>query len=179
MNLLESKKLTGEYTIRIENEDGVKKLWQPNSLGKVLGIKLPFITGKYVEEYKEKNLVVDSGLAAIASRINGDGSEDIFTYIAVGDDDTAESASDTSLGSEITGNGLARANASVSRETTNTTNDTAVLEYKFDVTGSESIREVGVFNDASSGTMLSRTVIATKNVSDGDDITITYKVYAE
>lgn len=178
MNITESLKTTGEITVRIKDEDGdYKDLWQENWLGRLTGLRIPYVTGFYTKSYHTKNLIVDDGLAGLASRFNGDGGEAVFEYIAVGSDDTSETSSDSALENEITGNGLERASASVSRETTNVTDDTAVLENSFSVTGSESVSEIGIFNDASSGTMYSRKVIATKNVEDGDTFEVTYKTY--
>lgn len=165
----------GHFKIRIKDSFGnLKSLWQENKLGELLSIKIPFITGRYSTEYHKDNLIIDAGLAGIASRYNGDGSEAAFTYIAVGDSDTAAAADQTTLVSEITGNGLARAAATASRETTTKTNDTAKLLKEFTVTGTEAIKEVGIFNADTAGTMGSRTVITTKNVDDGDTIEITY-----
>jgi hypothetical protein len=165
----------GHYKITIKDSNGnYKNLWQENALGELLGIRIPFITGRYSTEYHKDNLIVDAGLAGIASRYNGDGSEDEFKYIAVGTDDTAAAAGNTTLGTEITDSGLSRALATASRETTTATNDTAKLSNEFSVTGTKAIKEVGVFNAASAGTMGSRTVITTKNVESGDTITIEY-----
>jgi hypothetical protein len=175
MNIKNKTGFKGHVRITIKDSDGnYKKLWQENALGELLGIKIPGITGRYSTEYNKDNLIVDAGLAGIASRYNGDGAEAAFTYIAVGTDDTAAAADNTTLGAEITDSGLARAEATASRETTTATNDTAKLSEEFTVTGTKAINEVGIFNAASAGTMGSRTVITTKNVEDGDTITIEY-----
>lgn len=123
-----------------------------------------------------KNLIPTAGKAAIASRINGDGSEAVFTYLAVGTGTTAAAAGDTALGTEITDSGLARAAATVSRVTTTVTNDTAQFVKTWTVTGTKAVTECGIFNDASAGTILGRQVFSAVNVANLDTLKITYKV---
>lgn len=153
--LSDGVKAIGEYKIVIRDENGNVK-----------------------DKEEIKNLVVDDGLAAIASRV-GDTLTNAFTYIALGSDSTAETSVDSALGSEFTSGGLSRVSATFSRVTTNVTNDTMQLENQFNVTASNSINEIGIFNAATGGDLLSRKVIDTKNVSANDTITITYKLYFE
>lgn len=122
-----------------------------------------------------KNLVVDAGKAGVASRINGAGAEAAFTYLAVGTGVTAANAADTTLGTEITDSGLARAAATCTRVTTSVTNDTAQLDKTFSVTGTKAVTEAGALNAASAGTLLGRQVFSAVNVVNGDSLQITYK----
>ena len=166
----------GHVKIRIKDSEGnFKSLWQENKLGELLGLQIPGLTGKYSTEYHKDNLIVDAGLAGIASRYNGDGAEAAFTYIAVGTSDTDPTdGTKETLVAEITDSGLERAAATASREKTTKTNDTAKLVKEFTVTGPKAINEVGILNAATDGTLGSRTVITTKNVDSGDTIEITY-----
>ena len=77
---------------------------------------------------------------------------------------------------EITDSGLARVIGTKSTVQTTVAGDTSQLLKEFSVTGTKAIKEVGVLNAASAGTMLSRTVITTKNVGSGDTIEIIYKL---
>jgi len=179
----DKQKLVGRYNLTITDKNGeLKELWQENKLGRFifekfgLDLRIPYLTGGMALSYNVYNLVVNAGLAGVASVINGDGSEAAFTYLAVGTDDTAAAAGNTTLGTEITDSGLERASATASRVTTTVTNDTAQLLKAFSVTGTKAVAEVGVLNASSTGTMLSRTVITTKNVENGDTLTITYKI---
>ena len=137
----------GHFQIKIKNNLGnYKSLWQENRLGsfllKAFGIDLRTpLTGGFSETYNKNNLVVNAGLAAIASRINGDGAEAAFTYIAMGTDDTAAAAAQTSLVAEIVDSGLERAAATASRDTENVTNDKAKLVKSFTATGSKAIKD--------------------------------------
>jgi hypothetical protein len=172
--------LKGHLKVRIKDAEGnFKNLWQENKLGDILKIKLPGITGKYSTEYHKDNLIVNAGLAGIASRYNGDGAVDAFTYIALGtSDNNTDPELKTALVAEITTRGLERAQATtITREETAVANDTAKLVEEFTVTGDPAniaINEVGIFSAATEGTMGSRTVITTKNVDTGDKIEITY-----
>ena len=133
--------------------------------------------GKPIEQRVIENLVVNAGLAGAASRLNAAGGEAAFDYLAVGTGTTAANATDTTLETEITDSGLARAqDASPTRETTAVTNDTAVLDYTWTASGTKAVTEAGIFNAASSGTMLARQTFAAINVVSGDTLKITYKI---
>jgi hypothetical protein len=123
------------------------------------------------------NLVTNAGLAAIASRLNGHGSEAVFTAFALGTGTTAAAAGDTALESEITDSGLGRGAATVGRETTAVTNDTATWDKSWSVTGSKAVTEYGILNNTvSGGTLLTRTVQAANNVSNGWTLQMVYKI---
>lgn len=129
-----------------------------------------------VEIIKKGNTIVSAGKAGLASRIGGAGGEAAFTYLAVGTNSTAVSAGDTTLGTELASDGLSRAAATASRTTTSVTNDTARLSVTFSVSGTQVLREVGIFNASSGGTMLCRTVFAAVTVNNGDSLTINYDI---
>ena len=122
------------------------------------------------------NTITNVGFAVIAGLAGNTGAQTAFTYLAVGTSSTAPSASQTALGGEITTNGLGRAAATVSRVTTTQTNDTLQLYKLFTVTGTSTVEEAGVFNDATTGTMLGRALTSSKTVVNGDTLAITYKV---
>jgi hypothetical protein len=127
--------------------------------------------------------IVDKGLEGIARVINGVlGSTPAYTafeYMALGTDNTAETTSDTELGSEITTNGGERASSTVGYEASN--KSTWVHTWTF--TGTLAIDECGVFDgptpDAANSNMLIRHVFAaTKNVINGDQLQLTVKLTA-
>lgn len=122
-------------------------------------------------------MITNAGLAALAARQLFDtaGHEAPFVYIALGTGDTAAEATDTTLEAEITDSGLERATATASQVETNVANDTAQLAKTFTATGSKAVKEVGVLNASSNGTLLSRSVITTKNVESGETLAITHK----
>lgn len=140
------------------------------------GVQIPFITGNYTYALRGQNLITNAGMAGVASRINGAGSEAAFTYIAIGIGTTAAAAGDTTLETEITTNGGARASATASRTTTDVANDTARLVLTFNFTGSFAVTEAGALNAASTGVLLNRQVFSAVNVVNGDSLQVTIDV---
>jgi len=98
-------------------------------------------------------------------------------YIAITTDATAASATDTTLASEETTNGLARAQAA---DAHTTSASSSVLSKTFTYTGSvtKTIAKVGLFTASSGGTMALETVLgATGTVnSSGDTLTIQWSI---
>jgi len=123
------------------------------------------------------NLLTDAGMAALASRVNGDGAEAVFTTLAVGVGTTGAAQGNTTLETEITDSGLGRSAATASRTTTTETNDTARLVKQWSVSGTKSITEVGILNNATSGgTLLCRQTFTAVPVQSGDTFQITYDI---
>lgn len=167
------------YQLR-DAKGNIKPLYQENTLARLIrkmGFALPKISlfGNYTDQMVVDNLVTNTGFAGVASRLNGNGAEDVFDYIALGIGTTAANVLDTALESEITTNGGERAQATATRETTDVTNDTAVLTKTFTFTGSFAVTETGVLNAASEGTLLARQVFSAINVASGDSLQITWK----
>jgi hypothetical protein len=152
---------------------------EPNSSVKIKGVirlqchradgSLKWDTGEM------RNTIANTGLAVVSGLVGNTGSEVAFTYLAVGTDNTAESAAHTALQAEITTGGLARASATVSQETTTQTDDTLQLLKIWTASATHSVEEVGAFNDASAGIMLGRKLTGTKGVDSGETLTGTYK----
>lgn len=122
------------------------------------------------------NLITSAGKAGMASRLGGSGSEAAFTYLAVGTGTTAAAVTDTTLQTELSTAGLARASATASRVTTSVTNDTAQLLYSWSVSGTAAVTEAGILNAASVGVLLCRQVFSAVNVVNLDTLQLTYKV---
>lgn len=96
------------------------------------------------------NAIVYVGRELLFNRLK-DNTEDFLDYIAVGTDDTAVTLSDTTLGAELD-----------RRQATNktATSDSLIIETEYNVAeGVGYWKEVGVFNDASAGTMFNRAII--------------------
>lgn len=123
-----------------------------------------------------ENVITNAGLAVMSGLVGNTGSQTAFTFLAVGTSNTAASAGQTALVAEITTLGLARAAATVSRSTTNQTNDTLQFDKTWSASGSVTVEEIGVFNDATTGVMLARKVTGTKALANGEDLIATYKI---
>lgn len=132
--------------------------------------------GEVVSEETRENVITNTGLAAMAGLVGNTGAVNAFTFLALGSDATAAAAAQTALLAEISADGWERAAATVSRVTTTVTNDTLQLVNVFSFTGTQTVREVGVFNAGSAGVMLARQVPTEKAMTDGDTLTITYQI---
>lgn len=123
------------------------------------------------------NGITNVGFAEVAGLILTDVGGIPFDYIAIGEDDTPFSPTQTALGDE-----LHRKAATGSRVTIDVTNDTAQLVATFSsadgLSGTSAIVESGVFNASSGGTMLCRQTFAVLNINwdGGDSIQITWRV---
>jgi hypothetical protein len=133
--------------------------------------------GEVVDYREMHNLIVDDGLAAIASRLNGDGSEAVYTTLALGTGTTAAAAGDTALETEITDTGLARSASTVGRETDTVTDDTATFDKTWTATGVKAVTEIGVLNNvAAGGTLMGHQVFGAITTANGYTLQMIYKI---
>lgn len=127
--------------------------------------------GQVIREEKSSNLVVNAGKNALAGLFYGEGGINAFKYVAVGSGTNAPQATDTALQSEITGYGLARTLATGSRTDNETT-----LTASWNVTGSVTVSESGIFNASSAGTMFARVTFSGLPLVNGDYFELRWKV---
>lgn len=138
-------KVTGSVNVVINDEDGKQK-----------------------ENFTIPNLVVDTGLAYIASRMK-DATATAMTHMAVGTGTTATAGGQTALINQL--------GSRVSlTSTTVTANSTAYVATFGVEVATGALTEAGIFNAASSGTMLCRTVFAVINKGAADTMTITWTI---
>jgi hypothetical protein len=94
---------------------------------------------------------------------------DAFSYHAMGTDNTAESNTNTALGTEVE-----------SRTNGSQTEGASTNIYKsvgsISATGSHSIVEHGLLSASSGGTLLDRSVFSSISVTSGDSIEFTYEL---
>jgi hypothetical protein len=133
------------------------------------------VDGNIKDSWTVDNIVTNAGKAQLAL-LTGDASAVPFTFLAIGTSATAVAATDTTLTAEIVDSGLERAAGTVSRVTTTVTNDTFQITKTWTASGSKTVEEVGVFNAASAGTMLSHALTTSKAVTAGETITATYQL---
>ena len=142
----DSIKITGDVQIDLFDENGVIK-----------------------DTRQIKNLVVTVGKTFIASRMVGVAAA-VMGWMELGTGTTAAAVGDTTLQTVI----------SASRVTlTSGTNTTNVVTYVASFpagTGTGAVTEAGVFNAASAGTMLCRTVFAVVNKGALDAMSITWTI---
>ncbi len=119
---------------------------------------------------RTNNLVVNVGKAWVAQRMAGLASN--MTYIGVGTGSTAEAVGDTTLTSPISGGRIAM---NVSGGTISGATVTYAATWQPGV-GTGAIKEAGIFDAASAGTMLAHTTFAVVNKDVGDTITISWGI---
>jgi hypothetical protein len=125
--------------------------------------------GTVTDTREIKNLVVTSGKTFIASRMVGVAST-IMGFMELGTGTTAAAVGDTALQTVISGSRVALTSGTAS---------TNVVTYVASFpagTGTGAVTEAGVFNDASAGTMLCRTVFSVVNKGAADAMSITWTI---
>jgi len=125
--------------------------------------------GELKMEQRVHNLVVDAGENHIADQLSSSPGGAAMGWMAIGTGSTAAAFGDTALGAEVDRNAL-----------TSRTDSVNVVTYvgtwaAGDGTNS-ALREAGIFNAASTGTMLARAVYSNIDKQAGDTLTITWTV---
>lgn len=127
--------------------------------------------GRIKDSRKIHNLVVNTGLAYIISRMVGT-SKNVMSHMGIGAGTTAAAAGDTSLGSPLGGR-VALDSTTIS----GANNEKVVYVATFGAgVGTGAVTEAGVFNASSSGDMLCRTVFAVVNKAADDTMQITWTI---
>ena len=113
-----------------------------------------------------ENLVVTAGKNWVADRMNN--ANTVMTHMAVGTGSTAAAAGNTALVTETDRNAL----------TSTTVTDNAVAYVATWAAGdaTAALTEAGIFDAASSGDMLARTVFSVVNKGAADSMTITWTI---
>lgn len=125
------------------------------------------------KQFKVPNVIVDIGEDEVAKLVASGLGGTRFNALALGDSGDAATDAQTELLSEITGNGGARAAASIGQ---GTNSNEVKFEYTWTFSGSLAVREAGLFNSAAStsGEMLARQSFNVINVVSDDELTIIY-----
>lgn len=140
--------------------------------------------GKVVGEWKVHNLVTNVGLEALV-RGAFESPMTKFDYIGLGNpaSPAATTYATTALASELAADGITRSQVAVTVAVYDTNKWRATFAQKtWDYSGSgTTIREIGIFNAASGGSMFSRVSTADGGISwsgttlaNGDQISVTY-----
>jgi hypothetical protein len=123
-------------------------------------------------EQVTRNMVVTAGLNFIAGRLNNSAPPTPMSHMAIGSSSTAAALTDTTLGTEIGSGGR------VSLATTGgvISGKTITFSASFGTSIVADVKEAGVFNAGTAGTMLCRTVFPTIPMLSGDTLTISWTV---
>lgn len=125
-----------------------------------------------VEQFDVKNLVVDNGLNYIVERMKNDSGDTgglaKMSHMALGSDNTAANAADSTLGSEL---------ARVAFTSATVTNNEIVYVATFGAgVATGNVYEAGIFNASSGGVMLCHTVFGLITKAAGDSMTVTWTI---
>jgi len=124
--------------------------------------------GNVKDSREIQNLVVSAGLEFICSRMAGT-SAGVMSHMALGSDTTAAAAGQTDL--------LSILGAREALDSSTASNNTITYVSSFEAgEGTGAVTEAGVFNAASSGTMLCRTVFAVVNKAADDTMSVTWTI---
>jgi len=136
-----------------------------------LTIVLKGADGKVKDVREVKNLVVNTGLGHITTRMLGT-SQGVMSHMALGAGTSPAAAGDTALGSQL---GSRKAFDSVAQSGSN--NESIVYVTTFNPGESTgAVTEAGIFNASTSGTMLCRTVFSVVNKGAADTLQVTWTV---
>lgn len=149
------------------NKDTMKATGQVNVVVRDEG-------GNVKEDFTVPNLVVDTGLDFIAGRMKDTaGAHTIpseMSHMEVGTDTTAAAAGDTALGAAVSG-------ARVTFDSSTVTDNAIAYVATFGAgVGTDALTEAGIFDAASGGNMLCRTVFSVINKGASDSMTITWTI---
>ena len=125
--------------------------------------------GNIKQEEEVKNLVVTVGKNYIASRMK-DATATAMTHMEVGTSSTAAAVGDTTLVAAVASSRVTLTSTTV------TTNSVAYVASFPAGTGTGALTEAGIFNAASAGTLLCRTVFSVINKGAADTLGITWTV---
>jgi len=133
-----------------------------------VSIKLYDKNGKIKDQREITNLVVNSGLAFICSRMAGT-SPAVMTHMGVGSGTTSAAAGQTALVSQL--------GSREALDSTNASANTIVFVCSLEAgDGTGAVSESGIFNAASSGTMLARVTFPVVNKQADDTMSITHTI---
>ena len=133
-----------------------------------VSIKLYDKNGKIKDQREITNLVVNSGLAFICSRMAGT-SPAVMTHMGVGSGTTSAAAGQTALVSQL--------GSREALDSTNASANTIVFVCSLEAgDGTGAVSESAIFNAASSGTMLARVVFPVINKQADDTMSITHRI---
>ena len=91
-------------------------------------------------------IIPDEGIVELLALGGAVGSPTAFGYCACGTGNTAFTSASSALNTELTGSGLARAASTNTQTTTNFANDTLQSVKVWTVTGTQTVKEIGITN---------------------------------
>jgi hypothetical protein len=130
------------------------------------------------------NILTNAGRVALHTYVYGTPSQRTagglsgtgFNYIALTDDTGSPSPSDTSLASELSGNGLDRVQGTVTLPAGSETVTTVSNQFTYTGGSSQSVRKTALFDAASAGKMVHEAAFSARTLNTNDTLTITFNI---
>lgn len=129
------------------------------------------------EDVEALNILTNTGRVqlhsfgyATTSRTNG------FNYIALTNDGTAPAAGDTTLASELSGNGLTRAQGTVTLPTGSGNQTTIAKTFTYSGGGSQAVQKTALFDSAAVGVMNHEILFTQRTLFTNDQLTVTFTI---
>ena len=162
-SMKEKQKVLGKVTVKVRH-------WNPETQ--------TYGDWKYLAKDKP-NLLTDAGRDFIHNQVwvNDSAGTRGAGYIALTENGTAPADGDTTLTSEITTNGLARADATATH--TAGTN-TSTIQHTFTASGAFStVQKSGLFNASSSGILVNENTFTSTALATNDQLQVTWTITAD
>lgn len=125
--------------------------------------------GKLVHRERGHNRVVDGGEVLAAERFDPGSSEPAVDWVALGSGDAPIVGSDTGLGAEHSGSRTQSTTTVVVLSTTS-------WDFTVVATGTWVVNEVGLFNDAVTGTLMARFLTQGFTMVSGNELQIIWSI---
>ncbi len=164
---------TGKLLLRRVDDDEVVDALRPGLLDEVIdGLRM----GKLSEETMH-NLMTNTGRVQMHLQCYGTSglATNGFNYVAVTNDGTAPAAGDTTLTSEISANGFARAQGAVTLPVGSGTQTTVDKTFTC-ITASQATQKAALFNAASVGVMNHEVLYTQRTSQIGDTLQLIYTI---
>lgn len=136
---------------------------------------------KVKQELYVPNTIVTTGRNHIANRLGTASPDTRMSFMGIGTGSVAVAAGDTALGTEVAGNGYARISMSNTSGSNSVNVTNAVVTYSATFAANNPtvevvLREAGIFNASTAGTMLCRTVFPIVTKQPADTLTVNWTI---
>lgn len=138
---------------------------------------------KVEEDAQAFNIVTDAGRVRIHTYIYGSSAQGQrsalgggLNYIGLSNDGTAPAAGDTVLTGEISGNGLTRAQATVTLPSGSGTSTTIQNIFTYSGVSSQGVQKTSLFDASTSGSMAHEIQFSQRTLFQNDTLTVTYTI---
>jgi len=133
------------------------------------------------EDEVADNIVTDAGRVTLHTFIYGKAADRVglgagMHFIGISNDATAPAAGDTTLASELSADGLGRAEGTVTLPTGSGTITTVSNQFTYTGGGSQGVQKTALFDASSSGNMAHEIQFTQRTLFTNDTLTLTFSI---